>query len=691
MQMTRFRKIKLFYVIIFSIIFILAELSLTIYAVRYIEQLLMAQRYEQNKILTQLALEAVRHVDPQKDMTEARVKLLKRMAMMRFFDDQSFLCAVDSSGYVFAHFNADMIGMYQGDQYLETEDGRKPYIGEAYLIEGEWNNQMASTIEIVSTLLDPDTQITIAVHQNKTVVDQQIETIQMYFIVTSVIIFGALFVIGLAVTQRIIGRHLDEIQQAETALHDAKNAAESASRAKSDFLARMSHELRTPLNGILGYAQLMKRDPRLSETHKDGANIIQRSGEHLLELINDVLDLSKIEARRMELKLTDVPLKQMLNGIVDLFTIRAEQKGLHFIFEPSDDLPIAIRADEQKVRQVLINLLGNAVKFTKEGEVRLAVTTLESDKADRLALRFCVEDTGIGMDAGQLENIFQPFSQVDHRDQAIEGTGLGLSISREFVRMMDSELHVESTPDKGTAFWFDLVCPVVEDIEAGEAGVHPDVLTGYSGSRRKILIVDDTEDNRRVIIDALKPLGFDMLEAENGEDALQIAQAETPDLMLIDLVMPDQDGFETARRIREIPALADTPLIALSASVSEESQEQSLAAGCDAFLAKPVALDALMDVLRLHLDLTWEHDIEKMPVPGLSKGDSAAGNTITPPSAADIETLHNLAVIGDIQSLRSTLDRLDSDPSLKPFTDQIRALAGAYDLKQIRALLESQM
>lgn len=465
--MTSFSKIKTFYILIFTVIFALSELFLTVYAVQYIERIIMNQRYEQNNILAQLALEAVRHVDPDKDMTEVRVQLLQRLAMMRFFDEQSFLCAIDTTGHVFAHLNPAMIGMYQGDQFIETADGRLPYIGEAYRVEGLWDNPASSTVEIVSTLVDPDSRITIAVHQNKSVVDLQVRTIRMYLIVGSLVIFGSLFVIGLYATQKVIGHYVDDIEQAESELHDAKDSAEAANRAKSDFLARMSHELRTPLNGILGYTQLMNRDPNLEPPHKEGAAIIQKSGEHLLELINDILDLSKIEARRMDLRLADFDLHECLQNIVDLFTVRAREQGLAFTFEMSDEVPRMINGDGQKLRQVLINLLGNAVKFTESGEVRLSVSMPAQEEEsggvgkvtkEGTSLHFSVEDTGTGIAADQLESIFQPFSQIEERSKSAEGTGLGLTISREFVRMMGGELDVSSTPGKGTSFSFRLNC-----------------------------------------------------------------------------------------------------------------------------------------------------------------------------------------------------------------------------------------
>src|SRR5919199_3130810 len=310
----------------------------------------------------------------------------------------------------------------------------------------------------------------------------------------------------------------------------AEEAAQAANRAKSEFLANMSHELRTPLNGILGYTQIFKKDKTLTEQQKNGIGIIHQCGEHLLTLINDILDLSKIEARKMELFPKDFYFSEFLECIAEICRIRAEQKGLVLIYETITPLPKVIRADEKRLRQVLINLLGNAVKFTDKGRVTFRVGYQEGK------VRFQVEDTGIGIAPNQLEEIFLPFQQVGEYSRETEGTGLGLAISRQLVQMMGASLNVLSTLGKGSVFWLDLDLPEVDQgADVGKVDERP--IIGFKGSKRKVLVVDDKWTNRSVLVNLLEPLGFEVVEATDGLDGLAKAPEFQPDLILMDLVM----------------------------------------------------------------------------------------------------------------------------------------------------------
>ncbi|MBD3563440.1 GAF domain-containing protein, partial [Planktothrix sp. FACHB-1355] len=299
-----------------------------------------------------------------------------------------------------------------------------------------------------------------------------------------------------------------QLQQEICDRQKAEEAAKAASLAKSEFLANMSHELRTPLNGILGYTQILKREQNLNDEQKDDLNIISKCGEHLLALINDILDLSKIEARKMELYFSNFHFPQFLENIAEICRIRAEQKGISLLYEPLSPLPVGIRADEKRLRQVLMNLLGNAVKFTEKGGVTFKVGIIgkglsvmgNGENTDSLAManyespitkiRFQVEDSGIGMAPEQLEEIFLPFHQVGDRDRKVEGTGLGLAISRQFVQMMGGDIKVKSSLGEGSVFYFDLDLPEVSEWSNASQGEEGNII-GFKGAKRKILVADD--------------------------------------------------------------------------------------------------------------------------------------------------------------------------------------------------------
>jgi PAS domain S-box-containing protein len=393
---------------------------------------------------------------------------------------------------------------------------------------------------------------------------------------------------------------LTERRRAE-AEQAARVAAEEASQAKSAFLASMSHELRTPLNGILGYAQLLQLKPALPERERRGLATIEASGRHLLALINDILDLARIEAGRLELSGDTVRLRRLVEVVADTVRPTAQHKGLAFSVDLAGDLPHAVQADERRLSQVLLNILGNAVKFTDRGAVILRVFS-RADDARSVRLTLDVEDTGIGMSSDELQRIFRPFEQAGATRRRAEGTGLGLAITDALVREMGGRLTVRSQPGKGSVFSVELALPVLERT-AGDAPRAS--IAGYSGPRRRVLIADDVPESRALLTDLLGSLGFQTFEAANGLQALEQAQAIRPDLILMDNGMPVMTGVDATKRLRTDTALAGVPVIAVSAGASEAERLRCLEAGASAFLPKPVDVQELLHTIGRVLALGW--------------------------------------------------------------------------------------
>jgi CheY-like chemotaxis protein len=371
--------------------------------------------------------------------------------------------------------------------------------------------------------------------------------------------------------------------------------------------------------------------------------------------------------------------------VADIVRIKAEQKGLSFAVRAAPDLPPVVRADEKRLRQVLLNLLGNAVKFTDHGEITLAVRQLDTaDSTVRLC--FEVRDSGIELEADQLERIFDPFEQVCDAPRRFGGTGLGLAISRQLVRLMGSDIHVESRPGAGSRFWFELSLPLLDRGPAAPQA-RPDA-TGYEGRRRRVLVVDDVPSNRAMLADLLEPMGFDVRHAVDGLDALQQVQRADHDLVLMDIMMPVMDGLEATRRIRQSVAGRALPIIAVSANASSADGQRCVAAGANAFIAKPIDRDRLLEQIGEHLGLHWT---DEAPASLAQRHGDALDPLVVPP-LAELEVLHRLAMSGNMRSIRERAAHLAAlDPRCRAFAERLQDLASAYQTKAILALVKEQL
>lgn len=500
-----------------------------------------------------------------------------------------------------------------------------------------------------------------------------------------------------------------ELQQEIIERKKAEEAAAAASLAKSQFVANMSHELRTPLNAILGFTQVMSRDSLLSHENIENLRIINRSGQHLLELINDVLDLSKIEAGIIGLDERSFDLYQLLDTLEEMFQIKAETKNLQLRFSVQPNVPQYIKTDEKKLRVCLINLLGNAIKFTPNcGSIWLRASwqanqqpakseiSPNSPSDESSFILFEVEDRGVGIATAEIDKLFEAFVQTEAGKQAADGTGLGLTITKKYVEIMGGDIEVDSVLGEGTCFKFNIRVLPATSSEITVATLQRAIALQPDQPVYRILAVDDNEENRVLLVKMLQPIGFEVREAENGLQAVELWESWHPDLIWLDTRMPVMDGFEAVRQIRaqEKPSERRTVIIALTASTFEEKKDEILVAGCDDFVRKPFQEQILFDKMASYLGVRYIYqELTALPVGALrryfvsEKPDSFFSPLLVEMPRSWVQELYDAVNDVDEDLAIQIVDRIsESHPTL---AEALKDLLADYRLDRIMDLTQS--
>lgn len=473
-------------------------------------------------------------------------------------------------------------------------------------------------------------------------------------------------------TQRLL-TEIEEHKKTDTKLQQAMRSADNANRAKSRFLGNMSHELRTPLNCIVGYSHILHKDETIPTHRREAIEILKRSGEHLSSLVEDILDIAGIEARKFDLRYDAIDFPAFIEHLVTIFKTQAEDKGLNFRCQKLEPLPKKIRGDEKRVRQVLINLLNNAVKFTAHGEIIFRIS-YRSEVAT-----FQVIDTGEGIAQHDLDNIFQPFIRLNKATgNAVGGSGLGLTISKILTELMGGELSVASSVGQGSTFSVRLM---LSNLQNNVEPLEEDDIVGVQGIAQKILVVDDQPEQRNLIATLLEPLGFHVRKAASGEECLREVFTFAPDLILLDLAMPGMGGLETAAQLRRHDDRI--PIIVLSANAYPSDRQAAIEVGCNDFLAKPLQVSELLVKLKLHLSLNWIYQGKEPEQPPASSKETMI---LPPPNV--IDHLNQYVRIGDLLGLKQELNELiKTDARYQTFVLRLRNLAAEFRIAEIRKLL----
>ena len=601
------------------------------------------------------------------------------------YGENSYVLALRSSGVPIVHPDRERMGT-RNDQVpslLESSDPYEVAIAQAMVAgkKGIDRTQLNSQPVYVAYMPLQEADWSIALVIPRENIESQLHLLDLIAVLMAGLLMALLFILWR-------GHNWEKTQ-----LKRSKELADTANRAKSKFLANMSHELRTPLNGILGYTQILLRDRDASPTQIKQFQVIQQCGNHLLNLINDVLDIAKIEADRLELVPETFYLFPFLDSLAEIFRMRAAQKGLSFRYDLDLGLPTQICGDPKRLRQILMNLLSNAIKFTPTGHIDFRIVSIVSldpltETEGLYGIRFEVRDTGVGIESQQIQRIFHPFEQVGHADKQQDGTGLGLAISAQIVALMGSELQVTSTPNKGSQFSFDVQVLGFETQSCeNRPSLQPHaIVTGYDGPPYTILVVDDKWANRAVLAHLLQSVGFMTLEAVDGQDGLTKAITHLPDLIITDLVMPNMDGFELLRQIQQSPQLQNVAAIASSASVFEVDQEQSLAAGAKAFLPKPIQAETLFELLQTYLPLQWNYCTHQNQ--GTMRGQQLSLPTSLPIAKETLLKLRELAEIGDVDAIAREAEKLKGKyPKASDFFQDLQQFSQNCQLDDIESLL----
>ena len=514
---------------------------------------------------------------------------------------------------------------------------------------------------------------------------------------SAIVFVGLISVVGLLIGVNWLALQLSasrqQLEQSSQQLQLKAQEAEAANLAKSSFLANMSHELRTPLNAILGFSQLMSRDSITTNSQKESLDIINRSGEHLLNLINDVLEMSKIEAGKVTLDNTAFDLHRLLQTIQDMFQIRAESKGLWFKFELADNLPQYIMGDSRKLRQLLINLLSNAVKFTQTGGVTLRAFTCESDRpsGDEVKLCFVIADTGKGIAVEELDQLFDPFVQTKSGIQSESGTGLGLAISRQFAELMGGSIKADSVLESGSTFSFDIQVALTERSQIKILSSSKTVKHLAPGqSNYRLAIIDDRETNRLALLKLLKSVGFEARTANNGVEAISLWQEWQPDLIWMDIRMPVMDGYEATRTIKSHPQGKATVIIALTASAFEEQREKAFQAGYDDFVPKPFSEQTIFDKLTQHLGVAfiYEAEVEHLANEPIKAAKPLTLKDLESLSPGLVKELNQAAIAVDNEKIEQLITQIPD--SQQHIAQKISDMLAEYDFDAIIDLTNGQ-